>query len=136
MARSKFYAKFEDSENLDETTLLEIEEFAAGMELDEISDFFGFDIAKEAKFESDDGDDVEAEFTSPVLCESEMKWVLKAFKRGRAAAKKKAVDHLFVSMKDRNGQNASLPYLQKFAKEWPAGEAGKLGDVLVFRANI
>lgn len=125
MAREAFYSKFESSENLSEALLLEVEEFARGMEIIELSDYFGFEI-----------EECEEGFKSDYLNEGELKWVIKAFKRGRANAKKAAVDNLFASMKDRNGQNASLPYLRRFAKEWPGDDDVKEGELLVFRANV
>lgn len=109
-----FYKKFEETENVTYKMLSEIEDYAWGLELDEIADYFG-------------GMD---DFT-----EAEVLWVEKAFRRGRAIAKKQAVDNLFSSMKDRNGQNASLPYLRRFADKWPADDV-KEGDLLVFRANV
>lgn len=110
-----FYKNFQETDNLKLKMLAEIEDFAWGLELDEIYDYFG---AKE---------DFEAE---------EVKWMERAFRRGRAIAKKQAVDNLFISMKDRNGQNASLPYLRRFADKWPGDDNVKEGDLLVFRANI
>ena len=95
--------------------LAQIEDFSWGLELDEIFDYFG---SKE-------------DFTK-----DEIKWMERAFKRGRAVAKKQAVDNLFASMKDRNGQNASLPYLRRFAEKWPGNDDIKEGDVLIFRANV
>lgn len=126
MARETFYINFNASENLTEAMLLEVEEFSRGMELMELSDYFGFEIE-----ETEEG-----KFSSSELDETELKWVIKAFKRGRAQAKKVAVDSLFASMKDRNGQNASLPYLRRFAKEWPGDDQVKEGDLLIFKANI
>jgi len=110
-----FYAKFEETDNLDYNMLAKIEDFAWGLELDEIFDYFG---AKE-------------DFN-----EEEIKWMERAFRRGRAIAKKQAVDSLFTLMKDRNGQNASLPYLRRFAEKWPGDDNVKEGDVLIFRANV
>lgn len=111
-----FYKNFTPTENLTLEMLAKIEDFAWGLELDEIFDYFG---AKED------------------FVEDEIKWMERAFRRGRAVAKKQAVDNLFASMKDRNGQNASLPYLRRFAEKWPGDDANvKEGDLLIFKANI
>lgn len=111
-----FYKNFEETENVSMMMLAQIEDYAWGLELDEIYDAFG------------DKED----FT-----EAEIKWMQKAFRRGRAIAKKQAVDNLFTSMKDRNGQNASLPYLRRFAEKWPGDDKNvQEGDVLIFRANV
>ncbi len=126
MARDAFYNMFKKTENLDETILSEVEEFARGLELIEISDYFGFELV-----ETEEG-----KYASEVLDKEEIKWLVKSFKRGRANAMKIAVDKLFSSMGDRNGQNASLPYLRRFAKEWPGDDQVKEGDLLVFRAKI
>ena len=109
-----FYRNFQETENLSFDMLAKIEDFAWGLEMDEIFDYFGAKV------------DFEAE---------EIKWMERAFRRGRAIAKKQAVDNLFSSMKDRNGQNASLPYLRRFADKWPGDDNVKEGDVLIFRAN-
>lgn len=111
----QFYRNFQETENLTLHMLAQIEDFSWGLELDEIFDYFG---SKE-------------DFTK-----DEIKWMERAFKRGRAVAKKQAVDNLFASMKDRNGQNASLPYLRRFAEKWPGNDDIKEGDVLIFRANV
>jgi len=117
VAREAFFRKFEETENLTEEMLLEIEDFARGMELDEIYEYFGIDDPEE--------------FT-----EDERKWIDKTFKRGRAKGKKAAVDSLFETMKTRGGQNASLPYLKAFAEEFKnSDEPLQNGDVLIFRAN-
>lgn len=126
MARDAFYNKFDSTGNLNETLLSEVEEFARGLELIEISDYFGFELVEVG----------EGEYTSDVLGKAEIKWLVKSFKRGRANAMKVAVDKLFSSMGDRNGQNASLPYLRRFAKEWPGDDQVKEGDLLVFRAKV
>ena len=110
-----FYKSFKETENVTFKMLSEIEDFAWGLELNEIFDYFG------------GKDDYQAE---------EIKWMERAFRRGRAFAKKQAVDNLFKSMTDRNGQNASLPYLRRFAEKWPGEDNTKEGDLLVFRANI
>lgn len=110
-----FYKKFKETANLTQRMLAEIEDFAWGLELEEIYDYFG---AKED------------------FKDEEIKWMERAFKRGRAIAKKQAVDNLFSSMKDRNGQNASLPYLRRFADKWPGDDNTQEGDLLVFRANV
>lgn len=111
-----FYRNFVETDNLTHMMLAQIEDYAWGLELAEIFDAFG---------EKDDFD------------EAEIKWMEKAFRRGRAIAKKQAVDNLFVSMKDRNGQNASLPYLRRFAEKWPGEDKNvQEGDVLIFRANV
>jgi hypothetical protein len=53
-----------------------------------------------------------------------------AYKRGKAAAKKKAVDHLFNSMSStRGGKEACMEYLEKFADNWREDESGKLFDM-------
>lgn len=110
-----FYRQFEETESVSLKMLNEIEDFAWGLELDEIYDYFG------------SKDDLSA---------AEISWVERAFKRGRALAKKQAVDNLFVTMKERNGQNASLPYLRRFAEKWPGdGVDAEKGDILIFRAN-
>jgi len=126
MARDTFYNRFLKTDHLDETILSEVEEFARGLELIEISDYFGFELVEAG----------EGTYTSDTLDEDEIKWLTKAFKRGRANAMKVAVDKLFSTMGDRNGQNASLPYLRRFAKEWPGDDQVKEGDLLVFRAKI
>lgn len=115
MRTEKFYAKFKETENLDQKTLNEIEEFAYGLEIDEIWDYLG-------------GKDNFSEY--------EMGWIEKSHKRGRAMAKKAAVDHLFASMKDRNGQNASIPYLRRFADKFEGDDNVQEGDVLLFRASV
>jgi len=133
MARDVFYNGFEPTTLITETVLGEVEEFARGMELSEIVDYFGFELAEEPVIH--DGEIV-SEAVAGDLTEAEIKWLNKAFKRGRAAAKKSAVDNLFASMKDRNGQNASLPYLRRFADEWPGDDNVKEGDLLVFKASF
>lgn len=52
------------------------------------------------------------------------------YNRGQVLAKKTAVDRLFTSMTDRNGHQASLAFLKRFAEKWPdseevASEGGK-----------
>lgn len=113
MAVERFYKKFEDTDNLSQQMLDEIEAYAPGLEMSEIYDYFG----AEEDFSKD-----------------EVKWMERAHGRGRARAKKLAVDNLFVSMKDRNGQNASIPYLRRFADKWEGDDVTE-GDLLVFRAN-
>lgn len=133
MARDQFYRNFEQTDNLTETTLLEIEEFARGLELIEISDYYGFGLIEKVEGE---GETAQYTYESEDLDESELKWVIKAFKRGRAMGKKQAVDNLFAAMKDRNGQNASLPYLKRFAEKWPGDDSEPMkGDFFVFRAE-
>lgn len=113
MAVEQFYKKFEATDNLSQVMLDEIEAYAPGLEMDEIYAYFG----AEEDFDKE-----------------EVKWMERAHGRGRARAKKLAVDNLFVSMKDRNGQNASIPYLRRFADKWEGDDVTE-GDLLVFRAN-
>ena len=102
-----------ETEMLTQSMLDEIEGYAPGLELDEIYAYFG---SKED------------------FSEAEVIWIERAHGRGRVRAKKLAVDNLFLSMKDRNGQNASIPYLRRFADKWEGDDVTE-GDLLVFRAN-
>ena len=113
MAVERFYSKFDETEMLTQSMLDEIEQYAPGLEMEEIYSYFGAaeDFSKE-----------------------EVIWIERAHGRGRARAKKLAVDNLFISIKDRNGQNASIPYLRRFADKWEGDDVAE-GDLLVFRAN-
>lgn len=88
---------------LDEGDLLEIEQFAYGMGEKEVLDYFALTIEELQSADTPD-----------------LKYFYMAFKRGRARAKRKAVDQLFSCMGDKNGAQACVAYLRSFASEWPS----------------
>lgn len=89
--------------HLDEGDLLEIEQFAFGMGEQEVLDYFAVTLEELQSAGTPD-----------------LKYFYKAFKRGRARAKRQAVDKLFRCMSDKNGAQACVAYLKSFANEWPA----------------
>ena len=84
-----------DLEYLDADDLLQIEQYAGILELEECYDFLFVD--------SDD------------IPESEHDIAVKVHKRGRKKAIGSALGHLIGRMKDRNGTQACIEYLRQFA---------------------
>ena len=55
----------------------------------------------------------------------EQKDVLMAHSKGRSAAKKRAIDHLFIQMGGaRGGKDACMEYLARFGVKWDESPAG------------
>lgn len=99
------YFKIEGLQNVDATFFASVEDAAAGL--------------TEA--------DVLLVLGSPSLNEVEKEWFDRAYAKGRAIAKKRAVDNLFASMRDKGGHSAALSYLARFADKWN-DELGKPVD--------
>lgn len=70
-----------------------------GLELSEIADFYNITIEELPPYD---------------------RWFVETvFKRARVRAMTVAVDRLFENMSGRNGQQATLAYLRRFAEKWP-----------------
>ena len=83
---------------LSESDLQQIENYAAGLTKQEVMDILGI---------SQDSLDIE----SRGMFE-------RAYTKGRALAKARAVESLFRAMSGKNGHNAAVEYLTRTADEW------------------
>lgn len=92
------YKDIKGLENVDPAWFMRVEDAAAGLSEEEVLLSLGVPLSR--------------------LNNIEVETFKLAFATGRAAAKKRAVDNLFSSMRDKGGQQASLAYLTRFSKEW------------------
>ena len=99
--RRSFYDDLPDDMTIfDEGTLYEVETLSGSLDSSEVLDYYGLLLS-----------DLDS---SP----SDLLWFNRASKRGRTKAKLVASDRLFAQMTSRNGTNAALAYLQRFAKNF------------------
>lgn len=99
--RRSFYDDLPDDLIIfDEGTLYEVETLASSLNENEVLDYYALQPT-----------DLDQ---SP----SDLLWFNRAFKRGRTKAKLQASQALFNQMNQRNGQQACLAYLQRFAKNF------------------
>ena len=89
-----------------------VEDLARGMSMNEACEWFGC--------------------TFEVLDEEDRKFFLYHYRRGRATGRRSAVQALFGQMTQRNGHQAALSYLTRFADEWPE-EGVSAGDGFNFK---
>ena len=87
----------------DDADLFEIEEFAPGLDEQEVLDYYALDLAELKDLKTED-----------------YKYFTIAYKRGVAKAKHKAVDSLLKSMDGKGGAQASIAFLRTFAELWPS----------------
>jgi len=92
------YKDVQGLENVDAFFFDKVEDYSAGLSEEEVLLALGTPLSR--------------------LNEIEKSTFKEAFAIGRAKAKKRAVDNLFSTMRDKGGQQASLAYLTRFSKEW------------------
>jgi hypothetical protein len=87
---------------LDYTNLQEIEDLSAGLDEEEVANWYGLSLA-----------DIQSS-------ENDYKYFQIAFKKGRSNAKRKAVSNLFGAMQGRQAKESAISYLARFSDQWQA----------------
>jgi hypothetical protein len=85
---------------LDYTNLQEIEDLSAGLDHNEVCEWYGLTYEQIAESPAD------------------LKYFLIAFKKGRSNAKRKAVSNLFEAMRGRQAKESAISYLARFSEKW------------------
>jgi len=98
------------------STLREMESAAGGLTMEEALSLRGL---TEADLTEDDKHDVDL-----------------AFRRGRATAKKMAIDNLFQQMQNtRGGKEACMEYLSRFGEKWDEAPSGPTSFSMNFNSK-
>jgi hypothetical protein len=103
---------------LDYTNLQEIEDLSAGLDHNEVCEWYGLTYEQIAESPAD------------------LKYFLIAFKKGRSNAKRKAVGNLFEAMRGRQAKESAISYLARFSDTWQAPVESDSGTAKKFSFKV
>lgn len=102
----------------DYSNLQEIEDLSAGLDAEEVCAWYGLTLAEIQTSESD------------------WRYFNIAFGKGRANAKRKAVNNLFEAMRGRQAKESAISYLARFSDNWKEPVASDSGSTGKFSFKV